>query len=118
MEVAAEVGQRSEEVSLRLPGGFLCTPRSVQSFGKHSEKKWKCDKCSKKYTVQSNWKAYSKICGTRKYKCDCGTLSSMRDSFITHMAFFSRLLSSLIRFISDEEQVIQPHAGVDEENQP
>ena len=43
---------------------------------KHGEKKWKCDKCSKKYAVQSDWKAHSKICGTREYKCDCGTLFS------------------------------------------
>lgn len=43
-------------------------------FRKHGEKKWKCDKCSKKYAVQSDWKAHSKICGTREYKCQCGTL--------------------------------------------
>nr|AAG01127.1 BAC19.12 [Solanum lycopersicum] len=43
---------------------------------KHGEKKWKCDKCSKKYAVQSDLKAHSKICGTREYKCDCGTLFS------------------------------------------
>lgn len=43
---------------------------------KHGEKKWKCEKCSKKYAVQSDWKAHSKICGTREYKCDCGTLFS------------------------------------------
>lgn len=43
---------------------------------KHGEKKWKCDKCSKKYAVQSDWKAHSKICGTKEYKCDCGTLFS------------------------------------------
>ncbi|KAM1199019.1 zinc finger protein GAI-ASSOCIATED FACTOR 1-like [Malus sylvestris] len=54
---------------------------------KHGEKKWKCDKCSKKYAVQSDWKAHSKICGTREYKCDCGTIFSRRDSFITHRAF-------------------------------
>ncbi len=47
---------------------------------KHGEKKWKCDKCSKRYAVQSDWKAHSKTCGTREYRCDCGTL-------------FSRLLS-------------------------
>ncbi|RXH79002.1 hypothetical protein DVH24_034209 [Malus domestica] len=85
---------------------------------KHGEKKWKCDKCSKKYAVQSDWNAHPKICGTREYKCDCGTLSSRRDSFITHRVFFSHLLSSLIRFTSDGEQVIRPHVGVDEENQP
>ncbi|CAA7397284.1 unnamed protein product [Spirodela intermedia] len=54
---------------------------------KHGEKKWKCDKCSKKYAVQSDWKAHSKTCGTREYRCDCGTLFSRRDSFITHRAF-------------------------------
>nr|XP_010938444.1 zinc finger protein GAI-ASSOCIATED FACTOR 1 [Elaeis guineensis] len=58
---------------------------------KHGEKKWKCDKCSKKYAVQSDWKAHSKICGTREYKCDCGTIFSRRDSFITHRAFCNAL---------------------------
>ncbi|KZV42390.1 zinc finger protein NUTCRACKER [Dorcoceras hygrometricum] len=58
---------------------------------KHGEKKWKCDKCSKKYAVQSDWKAHLKICGTREYKCDCGTLFSRRDSFITHRAFCDAL---------------------------
>ncbi|GAU22018.1 hypothetical protein TSUD_111580 [Trifolium subterraneum] len=58
---------------------------------KHGEKKWKCDKCSKKYAVQSDWKAHSKTCGTREYKCDCGTLFSRRDSFITHRAFCDAL---------------------------
>ena len=43
---------------------------------KHGEKKWKCEKCSKKYAVQSDWKAHSKTCGTREYRCDCGTLFS------------------------------------------
>ncbi|KQK08378.1 protein indeterminate-domain 7 [Brachypodium distachyon] len=60
-------------------------------FRKHGEKKWKCDKCSKKYAVQSDWKAHSKICGTREYKCDCGTVFSRRDSFITHRAFCDAL---------------------------
>ncbi|KAK4788378.1 hypothetical protein SAY86_019697 [Trapa natans] len=58
---------------------------------KHGEKKWKCEKCSKKYAVQSDWKAHSKICGTREYKCDCGTVFSRRDSFITHRAFCDAL---------------------------
>jgi len=43
---------------------------------KHGEKKWKCDKCSKKYAVQSDWKAHVKTCGTKEYKCDCGTIFS------------------------------------------
>ncbi|CAO1947971.1 unnamed protein product [Urochloa humidicola] len=60
-------------------------------FRKHGEKKWKCDKCAKRYAVQSDWKAHSKICGTREYKCDCGTVFSRRDSFITHRAFCDAL---------------------------
>ncbi|KZV51754.1 hypothetical protein F511_11442 [Dorcoceras hygrometricum] len=58
---------------------------------KHGEKKWKCEKCSKKYAVQSDWKAHSKTCGTREYKCDCGTVFSRKDSFITHRAFCDAL---------------------------
>ncbi|KAE8662865.1 Protein indeterminate-domain 1 [Hibiscus syriacus] len=61
---------------------------------KHGEKKWKCDKCSKKYAVQSDWKAHSKICGTREYRCDCGTVFSRRDSFTTHRAFCDALAES------------------------
>ncbi|KAK4378939.1 hypothetical protein RND71_000801 [Anisodus tanguticus] len=47
---------------------------------KHGEKKWKCAKCSKKYAVQSDWKAHSKTCGTKE-----------RDSFVTHRAFCDAL---------------------------
>ncbi|KAJ6401615.1 hypothetical protein OIU84_016922 [Salix udensis] len=58
---------------------------------KHGEKKWKCERCSKKYAVQSDCKAHMKTCGTREYKCDCGTLFSRRDSFMTHRAFCDAL---------------------------
>ncbi|XP_030449767.2 protein indeterminate-domain 12-like [Syzygium oleosum] len=54
---------------------------------KHGEKKWKCDKCLKRYAVQSDWKAHTKICGTREYRCECGTIFSRKDSFVTHRAF-------------------------------
>ncbi|KAI3826511.1 hypothetical protein L1987_00559 [Smallanthus sonchifolius] len=67
---------------------------------KHGEKKWKCEKCSKKYAVQSDWKAHSKICGTREYKCDCGTLFSRKDSFITHRAFCDALMEENSRMAS------------------
>ncbi|BAT98390.1 hypothetical protein LR48_Vigan1082s001900 [Vigna angularis] len=67
---------------------------------KHGEKKWKCDKCSKKYAVQSDWKAHSKTCGTREYRCDCGTLFSRRDSFITHRAFCDALAEESARAIT------------------
>ncbi|XP_062001322.1 zinc finger protein GAI-ASSOCIATED FACTOR 1-like [Rosa rugosa] len=72
---------------------------------KHGEKKWKCDKCSKKYAVQSDWKAHSKICGTREYKCDCGTLFSRRDSFITHRAFCDALAEESARGPSQTQNV-------------
>lgn len=68
---------------------------------KHGEKKWKCEKCSKKYAVQSDWKAHSKTCGTREYKCDCGTLFSRRDSFITHRAFCDALAQESARLPSN-----------------
>ncbi|KAE9609406.1 hypothetical protein Lal_00020238 [Lupinus albus] len=58
---------------------------------KHGEKKWKCERCSKKYAVQSDWKAHIKTCGTKEYKCDCGTFFSRRDSFVTHRAFCDAL---------------------------
>ncbi|CAI9096839.1 OLC1v1033067C1 [Oldenlandia corymbosa var. corymbosa] len=64
---------------------------------KHGEKKYKCGKCSKKYAVQSDWKAHSKTCGTREYRCDCGTLFSRRDSFITHRAFCDALAQESAR---------------------
>ncbi|XVF69407.1 hypothetical protein PTKIN_Ptkin11bG0079600 [Pterospermum kingtungense] len=67
---------------------------------KHGEKKWKCEKCSKKYAVRSDWKAHGKICGTREYRCDCGTLFSRKDSFITHRAFCDALAEESARFTS------------------
>ncbi|ESW17222.1 hypothetical protein PHAVU_007G221400 [Phaseolus vulgaris] len=67
---------------------------------KHGEKKWKCEKCSKKYAVQSDWKAHAKTCGTREYKCDCGTLFSRKDSFITHRAFCDALAEESARLTS------------------
>lgn len=66
---------------------------------KHGEKKWRCEKCSKRYAVLSDWKAHSKICGTREYRCDCGTLFSRRDSFITHRAFCEALAEENARAI-------------------
>ncbi|KAI5078501.1 hypothetical protein GOP47_0006172 [Adiantum capillus-veneris] len=78
---------------------------------KHGEKKWKCDKCSKRYAVQSDWKAHSKTCGTREYRCDCGTLFSRRDSFITHRAFCDALAEeSALRV---QSQITGGHLGGD-----
>ncbi|GMI77900.1 hypothetical protein HRI_001459300 [Hibiscus trionum] len=72
---------------------------------KHGEKKWKCERCSKKYAVQSDWKAHSKTCGTREYRCDCGTLFSRRDSFITHRAFCDALGEENSRSIMGESHL-------------
>ncbi|KAK9001952.1 hypothetical protein V6N11_024646 [Hibiscus sabdariffa] len=84
---------------------------------KHGEKKWKCQKCSKIYAVQSDWKAHSKTCGTREYRCDCGTLFSSgeiqfcfsllfsytrMDSFITHSAFCDALADESARFSGNQ----------------
>ncbi|GKV00129.1 hypothetical protein SLEP1_g12872 [Rubroshorea leprosula] len=81
---------------------------------KHGEKKWKCEKCSKRYAVQSDWKAHSKICGTREYRCDCGTLFSRRDSFVTHRAFCDALADESARAITTANPLLssaQPSAG-------
>ncbi|CAO2840198.1 unnamed protein product [Amaranthus hypochondriacus] len=75
---------------------------------KHGEKKWKCDKCSKRYAVQSDWKAHSKVCGTREYRCDCGTLFSRRDSFITHRAFCDALAEETARAITTNALLSNP----------
>ncbi|PPR82791.1 hypothetical protein GOBAR_AA37920 [Gossypium barbadense] len=69
---------------------------------KHGEKKWKCEKCSKIYAVQSDWKAHTKTCGTREYRCDCGTLFSRKDSFITHRAFCDALAEESARLSANQ----------------
>ncbi|KAL8055112.1 hypothetical protein ABFX02_04G035200 [Erythranthe guttata] len=75
---------------------------------KHGEKKWKCDKCSKVYAVQSDWKAHSKTCGTREYRCDCGALFSRKDSFITHRAFCDALAEETARISAATNSIILP----------
>ncbi|KAF8090339.1 hypothetical protein N665_0478s0001 [Sinapis alba] len=77
---------------------------------KHGEKKWKCDKCSKKYAVQSDCKAHSKTCGTKEYRCECGTIFSRRDSFITHRAFCEALAKETAReVVLPQNQNHQPN---------
>uniref|UniRef100_A0A2N9FUW0 C2H2-type domain-containing protein n=1 Tax=Fagus sylvatica TaxID=28930 RepID=A0A2N9FUW0_FAGSY len=100
---------------------------------KHGEKKWKCDRCSKHYAVQSDWKAHTKICGTREYCCDCGTIFSrlvaisctmkrcinvqsfllLKDSFVTHRAFCDALTEENYKTnqnISSTGGMLQSHA--------
>lgn len=73
---------------------------------KHSNhKQWVCDKCSKGYAVQSDFKAHLKICGTRGHSCDCGRVFSRVESFIEHQdacSIMGRLLS--------ESHTLQPTA--------
>ncbi|KAA8530701.1 hypothetical protein F0562_005365 [Nyssa sinensis] len=52
---------------------------------KHSNhKQWVCEKCSKGYAVQSDYKAHIRTCGTRGHSCDCGRVFSRVESFIEH----------------------------------
>ena len=67
---------------------------------KHGEKKWKCDKCSKKYAVQSDWKAHSKVCGSREYKCDCGTVFSR---FLFFFIDFYMFMKNGFCFVSEKK---------------
>ncbi|KAI6684275.1 hypothetical protein NL676_030188 [Syzygium grande] len=76
---------------------------------KHGEKKWKCEKCSKIYAVQSDWKAHSKTCGTREYRCDCGTLFSRKDSFVTHRAFCDALAEESARLSASQLTTSDPN---------
>ncbi|KAG2323146.1 hypothetical protein Bca4012_058663 [Brassica carinata] len=64
---------------------------------KHGEKKFKCEKCSKRYAVYSDCKAHTKICGTKEYHCLCGTIFTRRDSYNTHREFCDALLEEQAR---------------------
>ncbi|CAA7404606.1 unnamed protein product [Spirodela intermedia] len=53
---------------------------------KHGEKRWNCDGCPKSYAVRADWMAHARVCGSRRYECDCGTLFSRKESFVVHRA--------------------------------
>ncbi|CAD6217474.1 unnamed protein product [Miscanthus lutarioriparius] len=67
---------------------------------KHGEKLWACPRCGKRYAVQADLKAHAKTCGTREYRCDCGTLFTRRDSFVTHRAFCGALGEETCRVLA------------------
>ncbi|CAK9176629.1 unnamed protein product [Ilex paraguariensis] len=70
---------------------------------KHSNnKQWLCEKCSKGYAVQSDYKAHLKTCGTRGHSCDCGRVFSRVESFIEHQD------ACTVRLIRPELPVLQP----------
>ncbi|KAJ0826531.1 putative transcription factor C2H2 family [Helianthus annuus] len=53
---------------------------------KHSDdKQWVCEKCSKGYAVQSDYKAHLKTGGTRGHSCDCGRVFSRFFFWFFHM---------------------------------
>ncbi|CAL4933531.1 unnamed protein product [Urochloa decumbens] len=67
---------------------------------KHGEKRWRCERCGKRYAVQSDWKAHVKGCGTREYRCDCGILFTRKDSLLTHRAFCDALAEESARMLA------------------
>ncbi|XP_062200247.1 protein EARLY HEADING DATE 2-like [Phragmites australis] len=67
---------------------------------KHGEKRWRCERCGKRYAVQSDWKVHVKGCGTREYRCDCGILFSRKDSLLTHRAFCDALAEESARLLA------------------
>lgn len=70
---------------------------------KHSNhKQWVCEKCSKGYAVQSDYKAHLKTCGTRGHSCDCGRVFSRVESFIEHQD------ACTLRGAQPELQALQP----------
>uniref|UniRef100_A0A2P2IQT0 Protein SHOOT GRAVITROPISM 5-like isoform X1 n=1 Tax=Rhizophora mucronata TaxID=61149 RepID=A0A2P2IQT0_RHIMU len=70
---------------------------------KHSNhKQWVCEKCSKGYAVQSDYKAHLKTCGTRGHSCDCGRVFSRVESFIEHQD------ACTVRRSQPELQAMQP----------
>ncbi|KAM1129790.1 hypothetical protein TB2_039461 [Malus domestica] len=72
---------------------------------KHSNhKQWVCDKCSKGYAVQSDYKAHLKTCGTRGHSCDCGRVFSRVESFIEHQDACN------MDRVRPESQTLQPGA--------
>ncbi|XP_051113599.1 zinc finger protein SHOOT GRAVITROPISM 5-like isoform X2 [Andrographis paniculata] len=74
---------------------------------KHSnQKKWVCQKCSKGYAVESDFKAHLKTCGTRGHSCDCGRVFSRVESFIEHQD-----ACSLGRLRSSGSSCLQPPAA-------
>ncbi|KAF9618597.1 hypothetical protein IFM89_002292 [Coptis chinensis] len=58
---------------------------------KHREKRLRCEKCSKMYAVESDYKAHLKVCGTRETRCECGRVFTRKDKYETHRPFCDAL---------------------------
>ena len=64
---------------------------------KHSNnKQWVCEKCSKGYAVQSDYKAHLKTCGTRGHSCDCGRVFSRFLTRTRSLVIYTILLKPVI----------------------
>ncbi|KAF6158516.1 hypothetical protein GIB67_040030 [Kingdonia uniflora] len=64
---------------------------------KHGEKQFQCEKCPKSYAVLSDLKAHSKVCGTKEYACQCGSIFARKDSFNSHRAFCDALIEEGVK---------------------
>ncbi|VAH28507.1 unnamed protein product [Triticum turgidum subsp. durum] len=53
-----------------------------------------------RFVCEADLKAHAKTCGTREYRCDCGTLFTRRDSFVTHRAFCGALVEETGRVLA------------------
>lgn len=66
---------------------------------KHSDnRQWVCDKCSKGYAVQSDYKAHLKTCGTRGHSCDCGRVFSRLEILHSLVHYWQLLHSVTVHF--------------------
>lgn len=75
---------------------------------KHSNhKQWVCEKCSKGYAVQSDYKAHLKTCGTRGHSCDCGRVFSRLASSCLYI-FYSFYDISFLFFIFLRRYLVAP----------
>ncbi|KAK6153882.1 hypothetical protein DH2020_013521 [Rehmannia glutinosa] len=95
-EICNQGFQRDQNLQMHRRRHKLPPPRPRHALGdlvgikkhfrrKHSnQKQWVCEKCSKGYAVQSDYKAHLKTCGTRGHSCDCGRVFSRVESFIEH----------------------------------
>ncbi|KAG2636727.1 hypothetical protein PVAP13_2NG159500 [Panicum virgatum] len=91
------------------PRVYLCLEPTCKHYcRKHGEKTLKCGKCDKLYAVEADWKAHSKTCGTREYRCDaCGELSSpvWKGTYDAHRSFCN---------MAPRESAEMTHMGADD----
>ena len=76
---------------------------------KHSNhKQWVCERCSKGYAVQSDYKAHLKTCGTRGHSCDCSRVFSRYNFFVplTVNSIFNHIDSSFFQILDPLYQLL------------